>query len=425
MKITCTSQKLFLLLFIMLLSVLCACQKEIENSKSPSGDNRKAASMLLKSGIKHLEERDLLSARRDLESAARLNPEDPGIFVALGDVYDELYLLKEAEAAFRTAISLSPKNPEAHWAFGMIFYQMDKYRQAENALKTALRLDTACSKAYYDLGHIYLRQGKISEAEKAYKNSIKIGPDNPCAYIGMGEFLIYRGRLDEAKKILDMALVVNEKAIKDGKTKSEEGHIRTALAKVLVEKKDFENAEKQAYLAIKADPGVAGSYYVMGELKRDTGNLDESASWLEKAIKINPYDISFFVTLADIETRRNRMKRAEELYKKAMSMNPQEKQTLHSIQLGLGEIALSGKDYKNAKDRLEHAWRLVPESSKANYLLAEAYAALEKEGSCRKILTGLAKRDPGRIEKAFRDPAFEKYHNENWFKNLLPEDDNN
>jgi len=408
-----------LLVFLMLIMTLPGCgKKNISGSASPE-ENKISAKLLLKSGTKHLESRDLKSARRDLETAARLNPEDPGIFVALGDVYDELYMLKEAEAAFRTAIKLSPDNFDAHWAFGMILYQMNRYGQAENALKTAIGLNTSCGKAFYDLGHIYLRQGKVEEAEKAYLNSIRIEPNNPCTYTGMAEFLIHQKKYEKAAETLQKGLEVNSARIKNGEIKSEEGHLRSALANVYRETKKYDRAEKQIRLAIKADPTVVNSYYVMGELMKDMGKLDEAVLWLDKALKINPYDPSLLTTMADIEGKRNRLASSEEIYNKALALSPQDIVTQHSIHMGLGEIALLKKNYDKAAMELEAAVKIRPDYTPGLYSLARTYALMSNEEACCKNLTTLSNIDRGRIDAAVSDPAFKSYRKKDWFNELV------
>jgi tetratricopeptide (TPR) repeat protein len=140
-----------------------------------------------------------------------------------------------------------------------------------------------------------------------------------------------QGKWDEAEK--DYRKILAENPNYPG--------IHFLLARILLSKPnpgpDFkEEAKKELQQELEIDPSNAGAEYILGELARQTGDLDSAIQHFSKATKLD-------ATFAD-------------------------------AYLGLGSSLLTEKNYVEAIPPLEKAVKLQPENPAGHYSLATAYA---------------------------------------------------
>ena len=165
-------------------------------------------------GLSQLAAGDYLQARRSLEQAVALAPNQASYHNALGLAYLQLGRFPQAEQAFRETLRLQRDFPDAHnnlgvtlaqqgkWeaaiaAFeqvlqfpayntpeivyqnlGWAYYNLGRYPEAEAALTTALRLDPRLPISHYTLGLTWEKTGRVQEARDAYRHVLKLVPQD-------------------------------------------------------------------------------------------------------------------------------------------------------------------------------------------------------------------------------------------------------
>ncbi|MCB1137529.1 MAG: tetratricopeptide repeat protein [Leptospiraceae bacterium] len=161
-------------------------------------------------------------ARKALEKALLVNPQDTESMMDLGDLQSSEGDLLGAVDSYRRVVQMSPGNAT-----------------------TADALDR--------LGRVYARLERYEDATQAYYQALRIDPDRSSLYLGLGQALEKAGKPEEAIDIWKKALQRGVKL-----SPGDEKRIRFALAAVYEEKGAFEYAVRE-YQALKerlARPGT-------------------------------------------------------------------------------------------------------------------------------------------------------------------------
>ena len=119
-------------------------------------------------------------------------------------------------------------------------------------LKRAVSLDPEFSDAHMELGHSYLRLGELDEAERALRVSIELD-DNGWAHLYLGN-LYYR-------------------------------------------EEDWDAALREFRAAERALPELNVALWCLGDIHRETGELDESEHYYRRAVAVEPRDAAALARL--------------------------------------------------------------------------------------------------------------------------------
>ncbi|MFN2441510.1 MAG: tetratricopeptide repeat protein [Thermoanaerobaculia bacterium] len=103
-------------------------------------------------------------ARKELEAAQRLRPEDGDVLNLLGLVYFKTGAFPEAEVIYRRLVEQNPAVFILHSNLGLIYYKQEKLDQAEKHLLKAIELRPNYSKSHLYLGLLYRRRNKLGLA---------------------------------------------------------------------------------------------------------------------------------------------------------------------------------------------------------------------------------------------------------------------
>ncbi|MFN2238436.1 MAG: tetratricopeptide repeat protein [Thermoanaerobaculia bacterium] len=103
-------------------------------------------------------------ARKELEAAQKLRPEDGDVLNLLGLVYFKTGSFPEAEVIYRRLVEENPAVFILHSNLGLIYYKQDKLEQAEHHLLKSIELRPNYSKSHLYLGLLYRRRNKLGLA---------------------------------------------------------------------------------------------------------------------------------------------------------------------------------------------------------------------------------------------------------------------
>src|SRR6187549_1173828 len=103
-------------------------------------------------------------ARRELESAQRLRPDDADVLNLLGLVYFKTNAFPEAEVIYRRLIAENPNVFILHSNLGLILFKQGKLDEAENYLLRAVELRPNYAKSHLYLGLLYRQRRKFAVA---------------------------------------------------------------------------------------------------------------------------------------------------------------------------------------------------------------------------------------------------------------------
>ncbi|HKR65832.1 MAG TPA: tetratricopeptide repeat protein, partial [Thermoanaerobaculia bacterium] len=103
-------------------------------------------------------------ARRELEAAQRLRPDDADVLNLLGLVYFKTNAFPEAEVIYRRLIAENPNVFILHSNLGLILFKQGKQEEAEQFLRRAVELRPNYAKSHLYLGLLYRQKKKYGLA---------------------------------------------------------------------------------------------------------------------------------------------------------------------------------------------------------------------------------------------------------------------
>jgi Tfp pilus assembly protein PilF len=141
---------------------------------------------------------DLVLARRTLNDARGLFPDDPTVHFALGQdclLSDDM---EGARTAFARVVELDPRNLRAWINYGATCGEADLASEAARALERALEIDPDSRDATSNLGVLRRESGRLDEAERLFRRAIALDPSFVFGYYNLAHCLFLAGRFGES-----------------------------------------------------------------------------------------------------------------------------------------------------------------------------------------------------------------------------------
>lgn len=131
------------------------------------------------------------------------------LYATLGESLCELGKFREARDAFETASKLDPSTPGIWLGLGKSALELGDLRRADLSLKKALAMDPQSNEANLMLGYLRLRQQRLPEALAAFKKVSATDNADTTSLCMTGYVLQKLGRTDEAIQYYGKALKRN------------------------------------------------------------------------------------------------------------------------------------------------------------------------------------------------------------------------
>ncbi len=200
------------------------------------------------------------------------------------------------------------------------------------------------------VGHLLLEAGYPAEAVYIFQNGITLNSAPISVLVDLAYGYFYSKRFEAALNGLETAL-----SKYPGNT-----DLLTAKAAISGQNPDTTQrkiAENMFKAILKKNPEFAEANYQYGRYIMQRGDFKKSQEYLEKAFKVEPYNSRYIARLGMAEFYLKRDSNAEDLYKKALKINPYDYHTWFN----LGELYLSKANEsgytqevrKKTKDALE------------------------------------------------------------------------
>jgi tetratricopeptide (TPR) repeat protein len=134
-----------------------------------------------------------------LDEHAQLVESDFPLSWTLGWAHFKQKQFAEARRCLQRATQLAPQEWRGHWALGLSCRSLGQYDQAEASLREALRIrDTSLARFFLAL--VYMEQGRSAEAEQIHLDGIRIDPESTERWEAYADFLSDEGREAEAQE---------------------------------------------------------------------------------------------------------------------------------------------------------------------------------------------------------------------------------
>ncbi|MEW5742841.1 MAG: tetratricopeptide repeat protein [Myxococcota bacterium] len=280
--------------------------------KAAEAEKKQVGLYYLTRGIIQMNSGDLEAAKESLDRAQTITPDDPRVFVALGNLHRRRGSDMQALTAFNNALKYT-RNSHPDGLLGtakLILDQPDPaagYITAAKYLKTLLEMEPPPSPRQLAQAHfvkailvsrlstdltlytdkdfvkkletetgITSDAGKArSEIQKEENEGLALDRNNPELLMLRGRRLAYENRLDDAAAEIRKAIEMNNSA----------SHFHVELAKVLMRKEGGEPAAEEALKkALSLVPGSPKLLAMLGQAQYRQRKFDEAKGTLEKAV---------------------------------------------------------------------------------------------------------------------------------------------
>jgi len=140
-------------------------------------------------------------------NATQLN--NPWSSYRIGQAYQNLGLVQNAQAWYQQAVSISPANLDFINKLGVLFIELNQIDKGVEWLEKSIEKNPKQSDALTNLGFAYLKQGKTNKALQYYNNALALNPDFEQALLNKAGLYNYLGNKKECTKILQQMLKNN------------------------------------------------------------------------------------------------------------------------------------------------------------------------------------------------------------------------
>ena len=294
----------------------------------------------------------------------------------------------------REIVSRDPKNLNAQANLGVLLYFQDSYAEAIRHMRVALQLqsdlwrieallgmaekrtgDPAAAQQHLEQAFSHLDENKLeiqvglelielhsatAQFEKALAVAVKLEQLAPQdQHILLAAYQIARQTMDQT--LLSMMVAAPDSA-----------EMHMIMAGELARQGDRANAIGQYREAIRLNPSLPGAHFQMAEQLRNSSDPAMSAQAegeYKAALRANSYDELAWRQLGAIMTAKSDFKTAEEDYRKALALQPNDSEA----KTGLAIVLISTDRTNDAISLLESAVKEDPTNMVAHYRLSGLY----------------------------------------------------
>lgn len=280
-----------------------------------------------------------------LEDCEVLQPLDPEVKMAKGNVYINFGKYQEAIECLQGLIDEADPNPQVMYVIGYAYQCMEEHTEAINYYKKALLIDHLCEDAAIELIHCTHLQEEIEQSIDFFKEQIDVNPyastfwsylglaynakpdyyraasafeyatitdgTNGKAYEDWGHALMNVSLHKEASEAYAEALEIN------GESASLHCHLGASKEQQGLYKEAFRHYKTATQLDEQSDEG----WYGMGICMMHSKNWMEAIQFLTKALKINRFSDEYWLQLAISEYELGNWNSCEEAFEQAVAMN--------------------------------------------------------------------------------------------------------
>ncbi len=284
----------------------------------------------------------------------------------------------EAITHFRRAVELAPGEPEFRYRLGVALLESEQFEPARTELEAATKAAPDHAAWQLPLAKARYRTGDSKTAVDAVRVAVMGDPSPADVKLARGlmeqiadPFSHFpraaRPQLEQAIQWLEVADVPQQAIV-------------------------------QLEELLRDHPDEAILHALLGLSWARLDDAGRAVDELKRAIDLAPDDGKNHLYLAELYDGRQKLKSAEEHYRKALDRNP----VLDRAWMRLGDLSLDRRDYVTAREQFAVAAHLLPESPAARGKLALVYQLDGNWPAATRELRAVLDRDPENLEFMLR-----------------------
>ena len=344
-------------------------------------------------GLAHLERGRADLAIEPLERVVATMPDYAAVHIRLGDALRDVGRFDDACRAYRIPLTRRPGDVDALVGMGAAHRQAGRLADATGFLERALAVDDEHAAAHQLLGLTLAAAGEqgraaahLGRAAAASRLDGRVMDDpwladvqshaiGEAAMLDIAERLIAAGRTEGALSQLERIEARHGRSAK----------VERARGRALLEARQLQRAVSAFVRATDLDPTDAEAHAALAALLLDYADAEDAARHARMALQYDPEHPQAALVSASLAGRDGRHADAVALLVPLVERRPES----FLAHLRLGEAHIGMQQPAPAVPALEAALRLQPRHVRARVLLAEALAALGREDEARAVLAAV------------------------------------
>ncbi|XP_026764670.2 protein O-mannosyl-transferase TMTC4-like [Galleria mellonella] len=219
-----------------------------------------------------------------------------------------------AIAEYKESIRLYPEYYQALNNLANLFKNQKQFPEAESYLRTALKYKQDFSAAWMNLGIVLASTNRFTESENAYKNALKYRKNYPDCYYNLGNLYLSMNKTQNAIENWTQAIHLNSK------------HVLAwiNLLALLDNTENIETAKEFIPRAIAELPDSPSVLFAIANIYGKMERYTEAEEHFLKSIKLfgDRVQAIHYSNLGVLYHRWRKYNLAEQMYKKALTLNP-------------------------------------------------------------------------------------------------------
>lgn len=267
----------------------------------------------------------LQQAQLYCDRAAKLQNNDPSIYIALADIQELTGQHELAISEFEKAIALDPRNPDAYSGIANSYQSDGKaadLAKAEAYYRKAEALRPEDWNGYNNLGNFYDETGRTRDAIDQYNQALRLTPDNSAVLVDLGIAYLDSGD----PKLLTLAEHALEKSADINPTYQAYAN----LANLYGIQRRFADSVAASQKALALDDqdyavwtNLTDAYEGLGDHERASASRKRAIALAERAVQLNSSDADARATLAALLAAAGQRDKAEVNLRASLLLSPE------------------------------------------------------------------------------------------------------
>ena len=316
-----------------------------------------------------------------IESLIEHQPNNPRLYINLGNVHRSQRDFKSAVLTFEKILELIPDDALSRMWICDILIQDNRIEEAILACQKALKLHPQDPQIYFALGRAYDKQQDLGKAVLCYQKSIDfctLSPGN--VYFHLGNTLKKQNKIEASLEAYNNAI----------KFESDSYYGYFGLANYYRDRDNWERAISLYQKAVELECDNPQVYFCLGQSWYKQGQIEKAATAYEQTLKLHPQHFQANIELASCYSHLEQWDRAIQIYQKLLEINPENSKA----NFLLGEIFVRQENWQEAITAYEKTIELHPQHFQANIDLANCYRNLQQWDKAIQIYQKLLELNP-------------------------------
>jgi tetratricopeptide (TPR) repeat protein len=365
---------------------------------------------LAQTALGHMKE-----ATADLESAANLEPTNPGVLGTLTNMYLQQNRPQDAERVAKRALTFNKDDKNAYLAYGSVLATEGKYDEARQQFEGAAKIDPKDVRPILLEAQTYTQQNAIALAMGLYDRAIAIDPTNVEALVGKARLSgtqhnvkdaiatyeqILKLQVDPNDKVsvIDQEAVVyaNEKMDAEATAAYQRAITQypnvlpahTAYGEYLESKGDKAGAEREYISGVGPNRDQVDALARLGRLYAGQNNVAKAIDQFKRVTELAQNDPRAHLLLAASYSANKQFDKARDEFKTSYNL-----QHTPDALMGLGQADLQTRNYNECAQVYDALDKGAPDLSRQNptilYGLGQCYQRLNQKDKAKAAYTKL------------------------------------